>query len=327
MYERGDVSGAEITVLDALDLIEGTAFHEGFLQAFLVLVRAAVARGDTQRAIGLLNRAERLSWERGWNRVVAILLVERTRLILGEGNFQEAHSLLQAFQQLKVQHATSRLCSNAEIGIQNTIAKGLVASATGHSADAVDLLRAAYDALLQAENRLAALHIGLDLAVALSRNGLGAKSITFFRELLNEAAKANVSTLFTERKADVAQILASAKALGISVGDSGLPTYAQVRGSMEEAGDKEFPASRASQGITKRERSILGFIAAGQSNKEIARELGVAPETVKTHVKRIFQKLSAETRAQAVVRAQSLGMLESVGRTPAHVAFKQATAN
>jgi LuxR family maltose regulon positive regulatory protein len=61
--------------------------------------------------------------------------------------------------------------------------------------------------------------------------------------------------------------------------------------------------------LTARERSIVEFIARGQSNKEIARELGVAPETIKTHLKRIFQKLSAESRTQAVVRAQSLGML------------------
>jgi len=61
-----------------------------------------------------------------------------------------------------------------------------------------------------------------------------------------------------------------------------------------------------------RERSIVEFIARGRSNKEIARELGVAPETIKTHLKRIFHKLSAESRAQAVVRAQSLGMLKAV---------------
>ena len=54
----------------------------------------------------------------------------------------------------------------------------------------------------------------------------------------------------------------------------------------------------------------MGFVAAGHSNKQIARELGVAPETIKTHLKRIFQKLSAQTRTQAVVRAHSFGLLE-----------------
>ena len=39
-YERGDVSGAEIRVLDSLDLIETTAFHESFRNAYFVLVHA-----------------------------------------------------------------------------------------------------------------------------------------------------------------------------------------------------------------------------------------------------------------------------------------------
>jgi LuxR family transcriptional regulator, maltose regulon positive regulatory protein len=44
---------------------------------------------------------------------------------------------------------------------------------------------------------------------------------------------------------------------------------------------------------------------------EAARELAIAPETVKSHVKQIFTKLGVETRAQAVSRAQSLGLLRT----------------
>jgi DNA-binding NarL/FixJ family response regulator len=69
------------------------------------------------------------------------------------------------------------------------------------------------------------------------------------------------------------------------------------------------------EALTALEQSIIKFIADGQSNKQIARTLGVTPETIKTHVKRIFVKLSAESRAQAVVRAQSLGFLRNI---PAH---------
>jgi LuxR family maltose regulon positive regulatory protein len=68
--------------------------------------------------------------------------------------------------------------------------------------------------------------------------------------------------------------------------------------------------------LTARECSIVEFIACGRSNKEIARELGITPETIKSHLKRIFQKLSAETRAQAVIRAQSLGVLKAVALQP-----------
>jgi LuxR family maltose regulon positive regulatory protein len=69
---------------------------------------------------------------------------------------------------------------------------------------------------------------------------------------------------------------------------------------------------KGKQMLTDRENSIIEFIAKGKSNKEIARALGVTPETIKTHVKRIFLKLSAASRAQAVVRAQSLGLLRGI---------------
>ena len=68
--------------------------------------------------------------------------------------------------------------------------------------------------------------------------------------------------------------------------------------------------------LTQREIAIVSLIAAGQSNKEIAIQLGVAPETIKTHLKRIFLKLSARTRAEAVVRAQSTGLNAPVPITP-----------
>jgi len=64
--------------------------------------------------------------------------------------------------------------------------------------------------------------------------------------------------------------------------------------------------------LSAREGDILKLIAQGQSNKEIARSLAIAPETVKSHVKRIFSKLAVERRAQAVSRAQSLGLVSTV---------------
>ena len=62
--------------------------------------------------------------------------------------------------------------------------------------------------------------------------------------------------------------------------------------------------------LTDREWAIIAFIGSGQTNKEIARELGVTPETIKSQLKRIFKKLSASTRAEAVVQAQNIGGVE-----------------
>ena len=67
--------------------------------------------------------------------------------------------------------------------------------------------------------------------------------------------------------------------------------------------------STISEPLSIREGDILELIAEGLSNKEIARNLAITPETVKSHVKHIFIKLNVERRAQAVSRAQSLGLI------------------
>jgi NarL family two-component system response regulator LiaR len=61
--------------------------------------------------------------------------------------------------------------------------------------------------------------------------------------------------------------------------------------------------------ITKRELEILGLIASGLSNREIAERLFVSENTVKTHSSRLFDKLSAKRRTQAVQRGKELGLI------------------
>jgi DNA-binding CsgD family transcriptional regulator len=63
--------------------------------------------------------------------------------------------------------------------------------------------------------------------------------------------------------------------------------------------------------LSPREREILAQIGRGRSNKEIARELGSSPETIKSHVKHIFIKLDVSRRAQAVLHGQLLGLLRT----------------
>ena len=62
-------------------------------------------------------------------------------------------------------------------------------------------------------------------------------------------------------------------------------------------------------GITARELEILGLIARGLSNREIAAQLFVSENTVKTHCARAFDKLGAARRTQAVQRGKELGLL------------------
>ena len=66
---------------------------------------------------------------------------------------------------------------------------------------------------------------------------------------------------------------------------------------------------RETLGISDREYEVLTLLAQGQSNKEIAKQLEVSPNTVKTHIANLFEKLEAKRRTEAISRARELGML------------------
>jgi DNA-binding NarL/FixJ family response regulator len=71
-------------------------------------------------------------------------------------------------------------------------------------------------------------------------------------------------------------------------------------------------ASQVDETLTERELDVLDRLAEGKANKEIARELELSPETVKTYVKHILDKLGVHTRTQAAVQALRRGLLHRV---------------
>ncbi|MGQ3053097.1 MAG: response regulator transcription factor [Roseateles sp.] len=69
------------------------------------------------------------------------------------------------------------------------------------------------------------------------------------------------------------------------------------------------PQAQATLGISPREREVLELLAAGLANKEIAARLHVSPHTVKTHVAKLYEKLGARRRTEAILKARELGLL------------------
>ncbi len=61
--------------------------------------------------------------------------------------------------------------------------------------------------------------------------------------------------------------------------------------------------------LSEREREVLDLIAAGSTNREIAEQLFLSPHTVKEHTSAVYRKLQARNRAEAVQRAQRIGLL------------------
>jgi DNA-binding CsgD family transcriptional regulator len=103
---------------------------------------------------------------------------------------------------------------------------------------------------------------------------------------------------------DIAIFLVALAFLGL-----GIYIGARVIASPAPAAFDGNPKAQASLGISPRELTILHELAAGRSNKEIAANLNVSPNTVKTHVARVYEKLEAKRRTDAIKKARELGIV------------------
>jgi DNA-binding NarL/FixJ family response regulator len=109
---------------------------------------------------------------------------------------------------------------------------------------------------------------------------------------------------------------------GIDEFVQGVRTLASGRRFLSLAVAQCMADSLTHEALTARESEVLGLLACGQCNKEIARDLAIAVGTVKAHVKAIMGKLEASSRTQAVSVATQRGLVE----IPALAAMPQRAA-
>jgi DNA-binding CsgD family transcriptional regulator len=101
----------------------------------------------------------------------------------------------------------------------------------------------------------------------------------------------------------IALIAAGFVGLGIWVGRRLTPAPPPAEGFVRNE------AAIRSLGLSPRECEILALLASGQSNKEMARSLSISPNTIKTHVARVYEKLEVARRVQAIEKARWLRLI------------------
>lgn len=125
--------------------------------------------------------------------------------------------------------------------------------------------------------------------------------------LVFDALRAGASG-FLLKDARPAELIAAIRT--VAAGDS-LIAPAVTRALIGRFGERLRPSAQSSaalDALTAREREVLVLLADGLSNAEIATQLVISPETVKTYVSRLLMKLGVRDRVQAVVLAHRLGL-------------------
>lgn len=151
--------------------------------------------------------------------------------------------------------------------------------------------------------------------------GVGGLEVT--RRIAEEQPSVNVIilTAMDDPRTVSEAVRAGAKAYVLKTADADevLETVRMVARGHVVIDPKTWGALAAGEGLadaaqrellSKRELDVIRLLAEGHTNKQIGEELAVSPETVKTHVDRIFKRLGATDRTDAVARAFRAGIIE-----------------
>ncbi len=309
LYEEGHSAGVEAMVMESLTAIRKSGDEEGALRGYRVLARLAARRGDKEFALLILREAEVLAAARDWTGMVAESLMLRAELLLKEGRTRDAAVCTERIAAL-----ARDLPSADTLQASHALAQAQVLVATGDARRGATILRELQAASCGKRNNYWALRLSVHLADALLGSGDQAEGRAMLVQALQVGARAGVYQTFVDAGAHVAELLLSL--YHATPQDSRLPPeLCPYIGSIlaERAQQYRGPlparASRVTESLSPREHSVLRSMSYGLSNKRIAQELQIAPETVKSHVKGIFIKLAVQTRAHAVSTASAMGLL------------------
>jgi LuxR family maltose regulon positive regulatory protein len=305
---------AERLLLDRLPIVSSAAMLECVLNAYTVLVRLAGSRMNLSRAYALLEHAENLGRTRRWGRLIAAALLERVRLFCLEGRIAESLASLDHFDRLAADYPAPTPCAWSDIHRYAALARAYIDLASGRPERAVSILKTLHREAVEANNFYFGLRVMTDLAAAHLRAGENAAAATTIREVLNAGLRNGLYQTILDQGPEIGMLLSKARDDAMRTGGSAdLVSYIDrlLEGyrARYEPLVKSASAPVLAESLSPREGEVLGLIAQGRSNKEIARLLAITPETVKTHVKNIFIKFNVEKRAHAVSRAQNLGLL------------------
>jgi LuxR family maltose regulon positive regulatory protein len=308
LYEEGHSAGLDALVMESLSAVRTSGDEDSALRGYRVLARLAARRGDTEFAFLILKEAEGLAAARDWARMMAQSLGLRIELLLKEGRTRDA-----AICTERIETLAHDFSSDDTLHVSHALARAQVLIATGDARRAATILRE-LQAASGKRNPYWALRLSVQLADALLGCGDQAEGRAMLIQALQVGARTGVYQTLVDAGAHVGGLLLSFH--HANPPDSRLPPeLAPYIGSIlaDRAQQRAYTspprASRVTESLSPREYSVLRSMSCGLSNKRIAQELQIAPETVKSHVKGIFIKLAVQTRAHAVSTAGALGLL------------------
>jgi LuxR family maltose regulon positive regulatory protein len=298
MREQGDLDAAAEHLEIARELGDRASLLENRHRWYTATAALLQATGDLNGAIAMLDQAEPLFLP-GYFPDVRPIAATRARVRILQGRLDDARVWARE-RGVAPTDPPTYLAEHDQL----TLARLLVAE--GDVRAALDLLDRLLEVAQTAGRDGSLVEAGLVRALAHRANGDADSAAADLAAALTAGVPAGYCRLFLDEGPPMAELLgqaARAAAPDVRTHAEHLLAAAQRQPARAPAG----PVSE--EGLSEREREVLRLLATELSGPEIAGELFVSVNTLRTHTKHIFSKLDVNTRRAAVRRAADLGLL------------------
>jgi LuxR family maltose regulon positive regulatory protein len=307
LAERSEMEEAAARLEEALPIAEQSdGWLEFFADAYTAAAAVAWATGGIEATMKVVARARQVGSARGLERLTLLADCDAVCYLSFAGRTEEAAHYGQSFEEI-----ASRGPKSGLMGRENgSMVPGLVFMwvASGRGRAAVDVLTP----LIEEAERHGEIRrlVGLELLAAYALENM--QKTKQAEQYLANAVRHGQFTGMIRLYQEVGCLLVPLLERILS-GESSLPVdryrdsflrdiLKDLRRAERQGGDNEF-------GLTPGEIEVLRELDHGLSNKEIARKIGVSPNTVKYRMKGLFSKLGVTSRSKAVRRSRELSIL------------------
>jgi ATP/maltotriose-dependent transcriptional regulator MalT len=316
LYEQGRLEEADNLLRFRIPAIRASGSLDCAARAYVVLARVSMHKGQREFAISLLRDARALGERRLWPKLVAISITECSQIFLEEGDIAAAGASLRDLVTLIERSTAAPAAVQRSLRMQRALLGFRLAIARGCGNEALeDLIQLCEQECLGNFDAHWTLQLQLQLAASHARSARVAVARDILTKALATGAGNGLCMSFIDAGQFVRDLIAGLCREPVATDAQLVDLLPYTRNLLRHFdwtaapnGSKRL-SSEVNQPLTQRESGVLQLIADGLSNKRIAQRLDITPETVKSHAKNIFFKLAAQTRAQAVVRAEALGII------------------
>ena len=316
-YEVDDLPRAQQVLHSRIAVAMQACSLGSLLRYCLGAARTYARNGDVGSALVVLAEAREVASERQWLRMRVGCDAEAVRLHLLGGRVAEAERLANDLDALIPQTHPSPMGSFLETWANWCEIRARIALAKGRPHEAAELYRDLRPRLSTVGMRFLEARISMLMAIACECVGDKEAAREALKVALRYAATEPMINSFVDEGEPMLRTLKTYRRdvdQNESLEERQIERLIAAFASKAEPVIGVAPRSAAAAALSAREMEILNHISRGLSNKEIARALRIAPETIKWHLKNIYEKLNVNSRIEAVQNGLGVARSKRSGR-------------